>query len=144
MIREIEDSDVPSLFPVRIVTRENRMSMEELASIGITVESMRAAIQGSHKGWLAEEDGKVVGFAMGDYDAGELTVIALLPEFEGKGIGKSLLNNVEQWVHSTGCKSIWLTTDMDTSLRAYGFYIKHGWEDFKIEHGLRYMMKKFG
>ncbi len=113
-------------------------------TIGITVESMRAAIQGSHKGWLAEEDGKVVGFAMGDYDAGELTVIALLPELEGKGIGKSLLNNVEQWVHSTGCKSIWLTTDMDTSLRAYGFYIKHGWEDLKIEHGLRYMMKKFG
>jgi len=143
MIREIEDKDVPALFPVRIVTKENRMSIDELASIGITIESMRAAIRGTHKGWLAEENGRVVGFAMGDSEASELTVIALLPEYEGKGIGKKLLNNVEQWVHSKGCRSIWLTTDTDTSLRAYGFYIKHGWENLKIEHGLRYMIKRF-
>jgi ribosomal protein S18 acetylase RimI-like enzyme len=142
MIREIEHKDVPALFPVRIATRENRMSIDELASIGITADSMQAAIQGTHKGWLSEDNGKVVGFAMGDSEAAELTVIALLPEYEGKGIGKRLLYSVEQWVESKGCKSIWLTTDTDTSLRAYGFYIKHGWEDLKIEHGLRYMIKK--
>jgi len=143
MIRKITEKDVPALFPVRIVTRENRMSLEELAVIGITIDSMQAAIRGSHKGWLAEEDGKVVGFAMGDYEAGELTVIALLPEYENKGLGKKLLNNVEQWMQSKGCKSIWLTTDTDTSLRAYGFYLKQGWEDLKIENGLRYMIKRF-
>lgn len=118
--------------------------MDELASIGITVESMRAAIQGSHKGWLAEDNGNVVGFAMGDFEAGELTVIALLPDYEGKGIGKALLNNVEEWVQSKGCNSIWLTTDIDPSLRAYGFYIRQGWDDLKIEHNLRYMKKRFG
>lgn len=141
MIREIEDKDVPLLFAVRIVTRENRMSMEELADIGITVESIREAIKGSHKGWLAEEGGQVVGFAMGDYDAAEMTVIALLPEFESLGIGSQLLVNVEIWLHSKGCNEIWLTTDIDPNLRAYGFYKKHDWQDSEIKDGLRYMTK---
>ena len=48
MIREIEDRDVPALFPVRIVTRENRMSIDELALIGVAIDSMQAAIRGSH------------------------------------------------------------------------------------------------
>lgn len=143
MIREITHQDVPKLFPVRIRTRENRMSMEELAAIGITVESMQAAIKGTHKGWLAEQDGKVVGFVMGDYEARELTVIALLPEYEGQGIGGQLITKVEAWLKSKGCRSIWLTTDMDTSLRAYGFYLKQGWQDLKIEHDLRFMVKRF-
>ena len=33
----------------------------------------------------------------------------------------------------------WLTTDLDTSLRAYGFYRRQGWTDWKIERGLRWM-----
>tara|TARA_B110000879_G_scaffold144075_1_gene187179 strand:+ start:429 stop:872 length:444 start_codon:yes stop_codon:yes gene_type:complete len=143
VIREIEDKDVPLLFPVRIVTRENRMSMEELASIGITVESIREAIKGSHKGWLSEECGRVVGFAMGDFDDAEMTVIALLPEYEGKGIGSQLLTNVENWLHSKGCNEIWLTTDIDQNFRAYSFYKKHGWQDSEIKNGCRYMAKAF-
>ena len=119
------------------------MSMEELASIGITVESMREAIKGSHKGWLSEEDGRVVGFAMGDFDGAEMTVIALLPEYEGKGIGSQLLTNVENWLHSKSCNEIWLTTDIDPNLRAYGFYKRHGWQDSEIKNGLRYMTKVF-
>lgn len=115
--------------------------MEELADIGITVESIREAIRGSHKGWLSEENGRVVGFAMGDSEANELTVIAMLPQFEKMGIGQRLLNKVELWLQSVGCESIWLTTDIDTGLRAYGFYINNGWRDLKIENGLRYMTK---
>lgn len=33
------------------------MSLEELASVGITEQSISAAIRGSHKGWLFEERG---------------------------------------------------------------------------------------
>ena len=142
MIREIEDRDVPSLFQVRIATRENRLSMKDLASIGITVDSVREAIKGSHKGWLCEQDGRIVGFAMGDSAVNELTVIALLPEYEKRGIGKQLLSKVEVWLRSEGCSTIWLTTDLNRELRAYGFYTKNGWQDLKIENGLRYMEKK--
>ena len=141
MIREIVEADIPSLFVVRPQTRENAMSVEELASIGITVESMRDAIKGSHRGWLYEDNGQVCGFAMGDAHNGEVTVMAMLPAYEGKGIGGKLLTSVEQWLASEGCDRIWLTTDTNTQLRAYGFYLRQGWEDWKIEHNLRYMHK---
>jgi GNAT superfamily N-acetyltransferase len=144
VIREIVETDVPALFVVRPQTRENAMTLEELESIGITEDSMRTAIKGSHRGWLYEEGGEVGGFAMGNSENAELTVIAILPEYEGKGIGGKLLTNVETWLESEGCRRIWLTTDPDQNLRAYGFYIRHGWEDRKIEHDLRYMAKELG
>ena len=141
MIREIVEEDIPALFVIRPQTRENAMSVEELANIGITPDSIKAAINGSHRGRLYEEDGEVGGFAMGDSAKAELTVMAMLPLYEGKGIGGKLLGRVESWLASEGCQKIWLTTDIDPQLRAYGFYLKHGWQDWKIEHGLRFMTR---
>ena len=141
MIREIAEADIPALFVLRPQTRENAMSVEELAAIGITPESMKAAIAGSHRGWLFEEYGEVGGFAMGDSANAELTVMAMLPTHEGKGIGGQLLTRVENWLKAEGCSRVWLTTDINPALRAYGFYLRHGWEDWKIEHDLRFMRK---
>ena len=141
MIREITERDIPALFVVRPQTRENAMSVEELASIGITAASMTLAIKGSHRGWLYEDAGQVCGFAMGDRDNGEVTVMAMLPDYEGKGIGGELLRNVESWLEAEGCERCWLTTDINPELRAYGFYLRHGWKDWKIQHELRYMTK---
>ena len=120
------------------------MSLEELAAVGVTEASIRTAIRGSHRGWLYEDDGEIVGFAMGDCEAAELTVIAVLPDYECRGIGSRLLSAVEAWLRSAGCRSIWLTTDIDPGLRAYGFYVRHGWTDRKKENGLRYMVKHLG
>jgi ribosomal protein S18 acetylase RimI-like enzyme len=68
-------------------------------------------------------------------------VIAVLPGHIGRGIGGALLEKAEAWLFSEGCSELWLTTDLDTRLRAYLFYKKHGWRDWKIENGLRYMKK---
>ena len=46
---------------------------------------------------------------------------------------------VEQWLWQSGCLRAWLTTDVDASLRAYGFYRHRGWTDWKIEDGLRWL-----
>ena len=142
IIRQIVESDIPALFVVRPQTRENAMSVEELATIGITPNSMVEAIHGSHRGWLFEQNGKVGGFAMGDSEKAELTVMAMLPEFEGRGIGKELLTKVEEWLKSEDCRTIWLTTDTNPEMRAYGFYLNQGWTDWKIEYDLRFMIKK--
>ncbi len=141
MIREITQADIPALFVVRPQTRENAMSVQELADIGITPDSISEAIEVSHKGWLFEQDGEVGGFAMGDAERAELTVMAMLPKYEGQGVGGQLLSKVENWLASEGCKKIWLTTDTNPELRAYGFYLHHGWQDWKIEYDLRFMSK---
>jgi ribosomal protein S18 acetylase RimI-like enzyme len=66
-------------------------------------------------------------------------VIAVLPEYERRGIGNRLMGLAEEWLLARGCARAWLTTDVDTQLRAYGFYRRRGWADWKIEDGLRWM-----
>ena len=140
-MRQIVIGDIPSLFRVRIATDENRLSIEELAALGIDETSVTKRLVGSCRGWLCEEDGEVVGFAMGDKASGEMWVIAVLPSHVGQGIGGALLESVDQWLSDEGCAELWLTTDVDPTLRAYSFYRRHGWIDWKIEGGMRYMKK---
>ena len=140
-IREIEVADIPALFAVRVVTHENRMTLEELSAVGVTPESVRRRLESSFRGWLCEVDERVVGFAMGDGATGEMEVIAVLPEFVGRGIGSALLRRVEAWLIAQGCTRLWLTTDVDPNLKAYRFYRAHGWQDERIERGLRTMVK---
>lgn len=140
-IRAIEPADIPDLFRVRTVTDENRLTLEELARLGINEQSVAEKLLGTFKGWLCEDHGTVVGFAMGDRSTGEMWVIAVLPSHIHRGIGGALLEKVDNWLFSEGCQELWLTTDIDPSLRAYGFYLKRGWTDWKIEDGMRYMMK---
>lgn len=139
--REITARDVDALFEIRVATRENALSMRELENLGITPESVTHMLGDTHRGWLAETEGRPVGFAMGNRETGEMWVIAVLPEHEGTGVGGRLLGLVERWLASQGWKETWLTTDMDETLRAYGFYLSRGWKDREVKNGLRYMYK---
>lgn len=139
--RPITDGDMEAIFRVRVATRENAYTLSELEALGITPKSVIAMMRDTHRGWLCEVDGQAVGFAMGDRRLGEMWVIAVLPQYEGQGIGGRLLTLVEDWLWDEGWKSIWLTTDVDTSLRAYGFYLRQGWQDRNLRDGLRYMEK---
>jgi GNAT superfamily N-acetyltransferase len=140
--RVITSADIEFLFAVRTATDENNLTREELYAMGITADSVREKLCGSYKGWLCETDSQVVGFAIGDRETGELWVIAVLPAYIKRGIGSKLLSLVEAWLWESGCGELWLTTDVDPKLRAYAFYIKHGWEDDRIEKDIRYMKKK--
>jgi ribosomal protein S18 acetylase RimI-like enzyme len=142
--REISAADIPALFEVRTRTRENTLSLEELRALGITPASVAQWLLGSRKGWLCEvTGGRVVGFCMADSATGELLVIAVLPEHEGRGIGATLMRLAETWLSESGCAAAWLTTDLDPGLRAYGFYRHRGWADWKLERGLRWMRLNF-
>jgi ribosomal protein S18 acetylase RimI-like enzyme len=137
--REITAADVPALFRVRPRTRENALTHEELERLGINPQSVTESLGLSTKGWVCDDSGEVVGFSMADRATGEFLVIAVLPEYEGKGVGGRLMTLAEEWLAASGCERAWLSTDLDTSLRAYGFYRKRGWSDWKIERGNRYM-----
>ena len=139
--REIGPDDMGSIFDVRVRTWHNPDGAAEMAAMGITQESVRELMAGSYRGWIAEADGEVVGFAMGNRANGEMWVIAVLEEFENRGIGRALLGRVEDWLVAEGCEELWLTTDPDENYRAVGFYRRLGWEDWKMEGGDRFMRK---
>lgn len=137
--REIAAVDVPALFEVRTRTRGNAYTLAELRALGITPDSVVAKLAASFKGWLCVDGGRVVAFCMADRATGELWVVAVLPGYEGRGIGNRLMSLAEAWLAASGCSRAWLTTDIDPALRACGFYRRRGWTDWKIEHGLRWM-----
>lgn len=139
--RVITIADIPALFAVRIATDENALSREQLAALGITEASVAERLAETYHGWLCEVDGRVIGFAIGDRATGELWVIAVLPGYVNRGVGSVLLRLVEGWLWEHGCDRLWLTTSIDTCLRAYPFYLKHGWTDDGVRDGLRYMHK---
>lgn len=140
--REIIAEDIPAIFDVRVKTWHNPNGVEELERMGITHDSVRLLMETTHRGWIAEVNGAAVGFTMGNKETGEMWVIAVLEEFENRGIGRSLMRLVEDWLVSEGCDELWLTTDPDENYRAVGFYRRLGWEDWKIEGGDRFMKKK--
>lgn len=140
-IRPMEPSDLAEAIEVRAATRENTLSREALRHLGITEESTTELLRTTHRGWLCEAQGKMTGFAIGNGKTGELWVIAVLPEYEGQGIGSELLSSVENWLWSLGWTELWLTTSTDVALRAFTFYTKHGWTTWKIEGDNLYMKK---
>ena len=66
MIRPIELSDIPKTFRVRSATDENRLTLTELAALGINENRVKEKLLSRYKGCLCEENGSVVGFAIGD------------------------------------------------------------------------------
>jgi GNAT superfamily N-acetyltransferase len=126
--REALPSDIEGLFSVRARTRENAISKEDLASLGITPESVAKNMAcGRVKGWVCLHESNLVGFCNGAAETGEVLVLAVLPEFEGRGIGTYLLARVVEWLRSVGANTIWLAASSDARVRAHSFYRWLGW-----------------
>ncbi|MGJ3242443.1 MAG: GNAT family N-acetyltransferase [Opitutales bacterium] len=142
--RPVVAQDIPDLFRIRVATWENDRGAEELSALGITPASVRALLgSGDQAGWLAEVADEPVGFALGNRATGELWVVAVLPEHEGRGIGRGLMLRVEAWLLVSGWNRIWLTTYLEDHWRAIGFYRKLGWTFWKQEQGDRFLQKQF-
>jgi len=119
--------DVGEVLRVRTLTRENALTMEELADRDITPESTARLLSEDVKGWVCEESGQILGFAMGDAHSGEVLVLAVLAQHERCGIGRHLLSVVQDWLFSRGHSELWLLENPDPAIRAYGFYRSLGW-----------------
>jgi len=140
-IREIAPVDMEAIFAVRVATWHTPTPKEDMTRMGITHDAVLAMLRDRTRGWLAELDGRPIGFTMGHAKTGEMWVIAVLKDFEGHGVGRELMARVEGWLASEGWSEVWLTTDVDENDRAVGFYKRLGWTDWKFEHGDRYMRK---
>ena len=126
--RRAAATDAPALLTVRAATHQNPFSIEALAAIGVTAESVARGLDaGTLAAWVAEaEPGVVAGFCLADVPAGELWVLAVLPSQEGRGFGRELLARTEQLIWQAGHRSAWLWTSPDPSLRARKIYLAAG------------------
>jgi GNAT superfamily N-acetyltransferase len=120
--------DAAECVVVRGMTRQNAASEEWLRSIGVTVESWGENIRsGALPGHVCIVGGKIVGFCFGVRDTGEIQVVALLPAFENRGIGRELLDRTCKELANLGHARLFLGCSPDPESRSHGFYRHLGW-----------------
>jgi len=120
--------DVPRCIALRGMTRQNAISVEQLAAYGITAASWGDAVrQGRQAGFVGLQRGQIVGYCFGDIATGEVLVLALLPEHEGQGVGRQLLRRVVDRLLAAGHRRLFLGCSADPASRSHGFYRHLGW-----------------
>lgn len=119
--RQAEVSDIPALQVVRHAVKENVLSNPLL----IKNEDYIPFLTTRGKGWVCELNHEIVGFAIADLQEENIWALFILPEAEGKGIGKELQKLMLNWYFDTGKEYVWLGTSPNT--RAEKFYSKTGW-----------------
>lgn len=128
LIRPAVASDAAGCVHLRGLTRENAVSEERLHSAGITAESWATDIgSGSLPGFVCESDGRLAGYCFGARETGEVVVLALLPEYEDRRLGRRLLDMVVEQLRGFGHRRLFLGCSPDPACRAHGFYRHLGW-----------------
>lgn len=120
-IRRAELGDIPAMHAVRMAVRENRLS--DPSRVQPRDYDQRLAKRGH--GVVAERDGQLVGFAIGDLTSQSVWAMFVHPDHERRGIGRQLHDELLQWMFAAGAWQVWLTTDPGT--RAAAFYVAAGW-----------------
>jgi GNAT superfamily N-acetyltransferase len=121
-------ADAPDCLAMRGKTRENALSREQLHSIGITAESWAENIRaGVVEGHICTVSEKLVGYCFGARESGEIEVLAVLPDFENRGIGRELLMRTTDRLADFGHRRLWLGCSPIPTSRSYGFYRHLGW-----------------
>ncbi|MCI1027415.1 MULTISPECIES: GNAT family N-acetyltransferase [Pantoea] len=123
-IRTAQAADIDGMFHVRISVIENHLSREEMQRIGITENVVADLIEKSCCAWVATDNEKIIGFSMILPDEGCLFAAFVLPEYEGRGIGRRLVEIAEKELFRHH-EIAWLETDKQS--RAAKFYIQLGW-----------------
>ena len=125
LIKRLSEFDLPEWRSLHEINTMNRKKLEN----AIRNPRPESAI------YVAEdENGKSVGFihleTEIDYFTGEklgyIAAIAVDKAFEGKGIGKSLLQTAEEWTRQRGYKLMWLYV-FSGNTRAKALYKKLGY-----------------
>lgn len=119
-IRVAERRDIAAMHVVRLAVRENR-----LVSAVIGPADYEREMELTGRGWVAESDGAIVGFAVGNARTGNIWALFVAPEHERSGLGRRLHDVMVEWLFSSGLERLHLTTAPAT--RAFGFYVKAGW-----------------
>lgn len=111
--------------------------------------TLRNQMDEGHKFLLLNEDSSPVGFAGFQFDYPEpgickLHKLYLLPETQGKGLGKMLIHEVIEQAKQAGQQSLWLNVNRHN--KAFDFYKRYGFEirgEEDIDIGNGYFMNDY-
>lgn len=120
ILRQAVRADVPGIQRVRRAVTENR-----LATTVVCDDDVIDAIERTGRGWVVEDGGRIVGFAIGNAGSGNIWALFVEPGHEARGHGRRLHDAMVDWLWAQGLGRLWLTTEPGT--RAARFYASAGW-----------------
>lgn len=121
VVRKANIEDIPQIQIVRNAVKENTLSDPGRVTDADCIHYL--TVRG--KGWVAEVDSHILGFAIVDIEDHNIWALFMHPDYEKKGIGKMLHDRMLHWYFSQSNTTLWLGTSPNT--RAEGFYKKAGW-----------------
>lgn len=119
-LRPAVAADLPGLWDVRYAVTENTLTPGRISD-----EELRASIEDDGRGWVIEEDGRVVAFAIGIAATGNVWALFVHPSAQGRGHGRRLHAAMLDWFATLPLDTLWLSTGTQT--RARRFYEALGW-----------------
>ena len=130
IFRETQITDIPQIQEVRNSVTENTLSDPAL----VPDSDVEDYITRRGKGWICEENGKVVGFSIVSVIDKNVWALFVQPGYDKLGIGRRLHDDMLDWYFGQTNETIWLGTAPGT--RAEQFYRKAGWTESGT-HGKR-------
>lgn len=131
-------ADIPAMSRIRIAVKENALSNPAR----ITEAMYRDYLDVLGRGWVAEQDGEIIGFSCADRTDSSIWALFVDPGREGRGAGKQLLRLAVDWLFEIGNPEVRLGTAAHT--RADRFYAAQGWtrEDMKDDIEVGYRLRR--
>ncbi|MES2778033.1 MAG: GNAT family N-acetyltransferase [Bacteroidota bacterium] len=123
LFREAAPADIGQIQIVRNAVKENVLSNPAL----VTDKDCEEYLVVRGKGWVAEIDQQVAGFAIADLVDHNIWALFVHPLHEAKGIGKKLHDLMLDWYFSQTNQPVWLGTAFNT--RAETFYRMQSWQE---------------
>ncbi len=125
--RQATLADIPQMSAIRLAVTENVLS----DPAKVTPQMYEDYLHKLGRGWVAEENGQVLGFAYGASADNSIWALFVAPGQEGRGMGRRLLGLAVDWLVSQGAKELILCTDAAT--RADRFYQAQGWQRGQVQ-----------
>ena len=129
VIRTATESDIPEMHRIRLSVRENRL----VDPSAVQPDDYLPFLRERGRGWVAEFDGRIVGFAIADLSRANIWALFVDPPAEARGIGRALHDRMLEWMFAAGADSVWLTTTAGT--RAERLYRAASWRYVGPERG---------
>lgn len=128
-VRVATESDIPALHRIRRAVGENRLADERKVQPADYVRLLTT----DGRGWVAEVDGRIAGFAVADLTSASVWALFVDPAHEQQGIGRALHETMIAWLFASGVDRAHLTTEPGT--RAERFYRAAGWTFVGMQDG---------
>ncbi|HEX8957561.1 MAG TPA: GNAT family N-acetyltransferase, partial [Burkholderiaceae bacterium] len=110
LFREASGADIPAIMAIRLAVKENRLSDPGR----VTARMCADYLDKLGRGWVCEQAGAIIGFSYADNTDGSIWALFVLPEWEGRGAGKGLLQRAVDWLFAQGWNELKLGTAAGT------------------------------